>query len=278
MDTTKAKAEIEKRQKLREILTALANSQLTVDTQEKRDGIYDILEQIYHIPGKAEHFRHFYSDIFAVVSEVFQEDTPGDITALVEKLEILRKEYHAKNVDSYGELIDINDSIRKLYDHVNLDMARLAYSKALLEQKADAARLQSQIADVSNKAEIINEKVEQTQEKGKNMQKEYIAILGIFASVVLALTAAFAFSTSVLENMHQSSIYRIIIIASVIGLVFVNLIYALFYYIDRIVHGKNKASIKPLFVVNAVFLVLIIAAIIAWGCGLVEFRNAHIFR
>jgi len=270
-------AETNKRQKLRDILYLLADQQ-AVDTEKKRSEVYVKLEQIYHIPGQTEHFPHFYSDIFEVVAEVFQEDTTGDITTLVEKLEILRKGYQAKNVDSYGKLIDISDSIRKLYDHVNLDMARLAYSKALLEQKADATRLQSQIADISKKAEIINEKVEKTQQESKSMQKEYIAILGIFASVVLALTAAFAFSTSVLENMHQSSIYRIMIVASVIGLVFVNLIYALFYYIDRIVHGKNKTSIRPLFVVNAVFLVLIVAAIIAWGYGLVEYRNVQIFK
>jgi len=47
---------------------------------------------------------------------------------------------------------------------------------------------------------------------------------------------------------------------------------------DRIVHGKNKTSIRPLFVVNAVFLVLIVAAIIAWGYGLVEYRNVQIFK
>ncbi len=69
------------------------------------------------------------------------------------------------------------------------------------------------------------------------MQKEYITILGIFASIVLAFTGGIVFSSSVLENIHKSSIYRISIIAFIIGLVFFNLIWLLMDFI-RDINGK----------------------------------------
>ena len=46
------------------------------------------------------------------------------------------------------------------------------------------------------------------QEKQRDMQKEYITILGIFASIVLAFTGGMAFSSSILENIDKSSVYR----------------------------------------------------------------------
>lgn len=277
MDKAEIQLEEKNRKEFRDILYSLADLQ-ALETEEKRAKIYIRLEKLYYISGKEERFRHFYSDIFSVLTQIQKKDNPGSIDVLAQNIGIIRAGYRACNRDSNNQLIDISESVRKLYDHVSLDVSRLVHSESLLSQKADASRLQSQIANISQKADDVRKEIERIQQESKNMQKEYIAILGIFASVVLALTAAFAFSTSVFENMHQSSIYRIVIVASVIGLVFINLIYGLFYYIDRIVHGKSNASIKPLFIVNAIFLVLIVAAIIAWGYGLVEYRNVQIFK
>lgn len=54
----------------------------------------------------------------------------------------------------------------------------------------------------------------------KGMEKEYISILGIFASIVLAFVGGLTFSTSVLANIDKASIYRLVIIACIIGIVF----------------------------------------------------------
>ena len=69
------------------------------------------------------------------------------------------------------------------------------------------------------------------------MQKEYSAIVGIFAAIVLAFTGGMAFSSSVLENIDKASVYRITLIAFVIGLVFFNLIWLLIDFI-REINGK----------------------------------------
>ena len=100
------------------------------------------------------------------------------------------------------------------------------------------------------------------EERLGNAQREYIAILGIFAAVVLAFTGGIAFSTSVLQNLHISSIYRIVLAVVIIGLVLVNLLYGLFYYIGQLVNKNAENNLKPLWIVNLVFLLILIAIII----------------
>ena len=130
--------------------------------------------------------------------------------------------------------------------------------------------LQSQIVFVQNDLE----KVKDVKEQLENSQKEYISILGIFAAVVLAFTGGFAFSTSVLNNIAQVSIYRIILVSLVIGLVLINVLFGLFYYINSLLSKENKLT--PLFVSNAIIVVLMIGIIIAWNIGWVEKRDRRI--
>ncbi len=70
------------------------------------------------------------------------------------------------------------------------------------------------------------------------MQKEYITILGIFAAIVLEFTGGMAFSSSVLENIDKSLIYRIILVVCVIGLILFNVMWLLIDFI-RDINGKG---------------------------------------
>lgn len=277
MDLIKEEAQ---RQEFRDILSFLAKSQETLADKAARATIYMRLEKLYYAPQKEDCFRHFYSDVFSVLATIKQDDVEGDINVLGQNLAEIRRGYQAnRNKDEQGQPIDISDSIRKLYDHVSLDIARMGYSDAAdreVSQESNIVEIQSQVnelrEDVSHKSEeIINESLKSV----KNAQKEYIAILGIFAAVVLAFTGGIAFSTSVLQNIHSASIYRLVLVASIIGLVLINVLFGLFYYIDRIVK-QEKGRIWPLVISNIVMMVLIAMTVWAWSAGKVERRNERI--
>ena len=274
------------RNKFRNILFDLSESQEILRDKSDRSRIYKPLEMLYQPSSDGESFRHFYSDIFSVLTTVKQGDKPGSVDVLGQNLSEIRKGYQAINTDSTGKLIDISDKINKLYDHVSLDIARMGYSDAAdwkLSQESNLANIRSQISEITVSQEKLRQEAQtigNTQNGQKesldNAQREYIAILGIFAAVVLAFTGGIAFSTSVLQNLHVSSIYRIILIFLVIGLVFINLLYGLFYYIDRLVNKSSETKIKPLKIVNVVFILLMVSTILAWAMGLVEKRNTYI--
>ena len=94
--------------------------------------------------------------------------------------------------------------------------------------------------------------------------------------MVLAFTAGIAFSTSVLENISGVSIYRMAGITLLIGIVLTNILFGLFYYIDRLVNGRKDRRITPLWLANGIFILLLIMTLIAWAIGLVEIRNNRI--
>ena len=275
MDITKEQVQ---RKEFCDILFELAKNQELLQDKNTRHVMYKRLEALYYSPNKKDRYRHFYSDIFTVLVQIQHDSKQGDINILGQNLFMIRVGYKPQNHDSQGELIDISDSIQKLYDHVNLDIARILYSDAgdrKTSGEAAVSEVQSQIKQI--KTEIENTKTAQKNvenEMGKQ-QKEYIAILGIFAAVVLAFTGGIAFSTSVFDNINAISAYRIIIVSLIIGLVLINVLFGLFYYVDRLVNGiyKDRQKLKPLIISNIVLCALLLVTMCAWAYGWIEKRD-----
>lgn len=275
--------EEQQRKEFRDILYSLAQSQDTLKERFARATMYKRLEALYYAPEKEDHFRHFYSDIFSVLWSIKQGHYTGDINVLGQNLLEIRKGYKAINYDTSNNLIDISDHIKKLYDHVSLDIARIGYSDAAdwkLSQEESIIKLQEQVQTMETTLNAhqgqITEKLKNTEDDLQSAQKEHIAILGIFSSVVLTFTAGITFSTSVLQNLHTVSVYRIAFTTLLIGFVLINVLFGLFYYIDRLVHKKEERVIKPLLITNISLLVLIVAIGIGWFFGFVESRDTRI--
>ena len=120
-----------KRKEFRDILIELSKNQDFLKSATCRSNMYRRLEALYDAEPTEEGFRHYYSDIFAILVEVKSNPDLGDINILGQNLDALKRKYKVKNKAADGKrLIDVSGSIRKLYDHVNLDIARIAYSDA----------------------------------------------------------------------------------------------------------------------------------------------------
>lgn len=277
------------REAFRLVLLDLAKSQDLLRSQSEEDKFYQRFESIYFAESENEAFRHFYSDIFSVLAMIQSDEQLGSIDILGQNLAKLRADYPAKPVNADSNQGGVAANIKKLYDHVSLDIARMRYSDAgdhKLSQEESIRSLASQVNDLQRDMEIAREletrlkvttqNIDSVKEKLHSAQKEYIAILGVFAAIVLAFTGSIVFSTSVLANMHNSSVYRIILVTALIGLVLVNILYGLFYYIDRLVMGKNDKRMRPLVIANAVLILIMLATSVAWYHGAVEERNAKI--
>lgn len=314
-----------KREELRNILLELAASQDVLKEQESISAFCRRLEKLYYSPNKSEQYRHFYCDIFPLLTQIYQGDCSGNIDILGQNLELLRRSYCPVCEDEEGKLIDIKDNLRKLYDHVSLEIARITYtgsyfrqavnteqidqikyrietlSKDTLDRQVEfkskvseyddkickydkkitsfddkAAEFDKKVSGIDTKLTETEKKIDKTKEKLDKSERDYIAILGIFSSVVLTFTAGIAFSTSVLNNISQVSIYRLIGIALVIGLVLINILFVMFHFTGKLV--QNDASLKPFWGSNVVFIVLLAAVVVAWLFGCVEQRNSRFGR
>ena len=261
--------EQKRRDDLRKLLFDLSKEQGALRDRKLRSSYFLKLEQIYYEPESNEYWRHFYSDILSTLTQIDSDDFDGSLDVLAQNMQVLKDGYQAVNRDD-DVIIDIGKSIIKLYDHTNLEIARINYTKTLNNiVKSDVAKtkmltssLQTQIRDAeqknekneiefSNATKKYNEEIEMNQKK---MQNEYITILGIFASIVLSFTGGLAFSSSVLNNISSVSIYRLSFIAFVIGLVFFDLIWVLLDFI-RDINGKVIRK-KWLFIAVNIIMIL----------------------
>ena len=277
--------EAKKRNEFYRILIDLSLNEQILESSEKKESMYRRLEDLYYSEDKKDKYRHFYSDIFLAMTSVEQakNEKLGSIDILGENLKVIRENYEPHNYDSTGNLIDISANIQKLYDHVSLEIARIRFADANYRNTIGSStinNINSQLNNLKNDIEIANNNQKDILEKSKKQQQEYIAILGIFASIVLTFTAGIAYSTSVLENINSISPYRIILISLIIGLVLINALFGLFYYIDRLVNGNdnvNNSKVKPMVITNLILLILIAFTLFAWNYRFIERRNNQIY-
>ena len=279
--------ENQQRNEFRKILLELSKSQKCLQEPGQRVNIYKRLEALYYAEPNVKRFRHFYSDIFSVLTQVHEGPELGDINILGQNLDVIRNGYKPQNKSVDGNTIDVSDAINKLYDHVNLDIARITYSDAAdrkISGESSLKKLQAQINELNDNVKVTEKNLSDIEDKLENSQKEYISILGIFAAVVLAFTGGIAFTTSVLNNIAQASIYRMVAVSLIIGLVLINVIFGLFYYLNSMVSrnrkdvktNKARKNIAPLIISNLIVLALLFATIAAWYFGLAEKRDDRI--
>ena len=201
--------EKEYRKKFKDLLYELGSSLDVFKSPYKRAEIYTKMESLYHNTG----FRHYYSDIFSVLTTIQQDDALGDINILGQNLTIIKNGYKAINKDADGNPINIQKQINKLFDHVSLDIARISYSDAADRQLIENSKIndikreinetQQRVDNLLDEIVSSQSDIKKAQDKIDNAQKEYITILGIFAAVVITFVGGIAFSTSVLQNMYR---------------------------------------------------------------------------
>ena len=151
------KDETQKRQELKKILKELAFSEVELKDDNKLESIYSRLENMYWNDENSENngFRHFYSDIFSTLSEIKTNPALGNIDVVGSNLSLIRERYNAKNKDKNEKLIDVSENIKKLFDHVNLDIARLNYQDSRLLQREIVDEFNKKTSEANTKIENL---------------------------------------------------------------------------------------------------------------------------
>lgn len=229
--------------------------------------------------------------------------TKRRITGLCKALSLETKEYKPeKTVESIENYVKTKDKMtRILYSEIsnhlfNLDPEQRVIFLTNVERlmiyalgnetiSLDAAKI---IVKIYDHTQLVNYQIESMNnifaqriadakvdlhKEIKGVEKEYITILGIFASVVLAFVGSFTFSTSVLNNIANVDIFELSVVALIIGVVLFNLIDFLKEINDKVEYDvKGKKTPNPYRkAVNAVLIGLIIAILIVFGLTKIKF-------
>lgn len=120
------KTENKKRVQFQEILLEMAKDSCDVADPETCLSLCLRLTEIYRANENGEKFRHFYSDIFSVLTLLQQEEADGSIEILGANLSSIREKYPAYS-NECGDDGHVSICIKKLYDHVSLDISRIQF-------------------------------------------------------------------------------------------------------------------------------------------------------
>ena len=144
------------------------------------------------------------------------------------------------------------DKLFKLKDHISLEIARMS----------DSTKIQLDIEEQINNAKNSLKDFEQT---SKNIQKDYIAILGVFAAIILTFVSGLVFSNSILQNIDKASIYKLLLISTTIGFFITNILLFLFNFVKSITrNNENNSVLDPhisYFNLAAIILILVLLAV-----------------
>ena len=305
-----------KREVFKKMLYELAQQPVQ---QNDLHNYYERYEQLY---GDGEHqqkFRHYYSDIFECLA-IIEKSSQGTGERKETKETNMSMDVLALNLYSLldyannqkNEKTTTPNSLKKLYDHVNLEMARIKYYVTLIEDSKREGEVQyiasrlNELSDgvkqatksVDNVIDQANKDVAQTRQdieqvkqevdqaitqakqdvkqakhnvekaskKLKNVQKEYIAILSIFASVILAFTGGLSFlgkGVDIIENVDVK-IENVTFVLGIGGVLFLNLLFGMFKFISAIL--DKKFGFKCLIGLN--IIVVIALVLLIWLRGL----------
>lgn len=183
-------------------------------------------------------FRHLYSGIFGVITSLNEEQK----VSLEQNLSLVYEKAKAQSDTENDCNGSLRKSLRKLHDHISLDISRMNYQAGLLheydgrlnEAKRNQVELGKRISKRKKEVAGLVEKLE----KAKN---EYITILGIFAAIILGAVGSLTYAGKILSEASEqgTDLIRLIIIAMVLGAVLVSVINTFLSFILK-VNGKGR--------------------------------------
>ena len=218
------------KRKINGICKALSKNTQQYDPQITVDNIAS------YISSQNKLDRILYSEISNYVYSLEMSER-GVFATNLEKLLL----YSLDESNSVSE--DCKKMIVKIYDHFQLALHQIENANNIF-------------------ANSIEEAKENLQRQIKGVEKEYISILGIFASIVLAFVGGITFSTSVLQIISSVSIFRLLLVIDFLAFVLINVIYILVKFIFAINEKDGKLfNIKAL---NIASLIIAIVIVISW--------------
>ena len=180
--------------------------------------------------------RILYSEISNFVFSLEMTER-GVFATNIEKLLL----YSLDENNSVG--VDCRNIIIKIYDHSQLALHQIENANNIFSNSLEDAKMN------------LHKEI-------KGIEKEYISILGIFAAIVLAFVGGITFSTSVLQNISCSSVFRLLLVVDFLAFILVNVIYILVKFIFTI--NDKDAKLFNIKVIDFACLGIAVVIVIAW--------------
>lgn len=222
----KAETTKEYQTKLNNLILELSKHPLNAD-EVKSNALS--LKDIY-----VEDFRHLYSDFFPIVTTVIK-DNDYDSEYLLSNLRLIMEYTESDYEKNESQFKDYQlKGIRKLHDHINLEVARLNFAISTPDLKEAKEQLEQSREELTEaRKSIVEAKVKLDSSHG-----QVVSVLSIFAAIVLAFAGGIGILGSSINAVVEAPIFKLLMVIFSVGLVLIDAITALMFAVSKIV-GKS---------------------------------------
>lgn len=249
--------EIQKKQKkLNECIIKL--SEIESMSEEDCENFFYIFKNIYD-----DNFRHFYSEILITLLKINTEDenkneNTGSLDLVAENLRIFYEYVEKKYFIDINYTENFLKKIRKLNDHVAMDLARINraikqqkdFEKANLEILEKITNIHEKSIGEESKLIDLQKKTDNYQEffkkanrdlfnarrESQSIKKDLVSIMGLF----LGIFTFFQFNLSQFKDLLEYDPFKRIIYILIINSVFCIGIFLIFAIIDFLIYRTPR--------------------------------------
>ena len=252
-----------RQEKLGRIIYELSEKLLS-DNEDETKQFLKRLQIIYE-----DGFKHNYSDLFPVITDILREDNEYNIEYLSNNLDRFRTYLEKAYLNGSSAYSDIDKQFTKLCDHLNLQMSQLNYiisretsqddleklrkdlevsNGQIIKSVAEMDEASKKLEESNKKVEESNKKLEESNERADGIQTQLITILGIFAAIIIAFSGGLTLLGNSITAIHNAEHYEsVVLVAIICGMVMFNTIFLMMYYVakltERDMFAKCKAEI-----------------------------------
>ena len=233
-------------------------------------------------------FRHNYAEFFPLIIEISKDDNQYSLDFLSTNLEESRALVEKDYVEGEKEFSGLFRPLSKLSDHINLEIGRYSYYSKNEQKVLDLEKRNQSLQIELRKAAYELTKAQKTV---SSMQTELIAVLSIFAAIVLTFSGSLSFIGNALSGMSNTPVIKAAFFVLLCGIIVFNLVFLMMYIVGKITGRSIYARCKTddcscgndgaprcnginrirkrlpyVFWVNILLLSLIVIDVVVWCC------------
>lgn len=190
-------------------------------------------------------YRHGYEGILDVIRNIEKtHPSDGNQAASEEDQEMDNLFFLTANLDDLKEYIrlgsytdDTFNGVVKLSDHVKLEIHRL---RDLQEQDYQKEQMTRTIKELLTESKGLASKVEIAQSNSEKLQMHMVAILGIFAAIVMAFSGGMNLLSGSISISGDSDLCNVVFAVLLCGIILFNIIAFLIGSIVSIIHPATS--------------------------------------
>lgn len=193
-------------------------------------------------------YRQRYSEILDMLEDItsdvvpeFDDEAEDCLEVISSNLMILRN-YLGEHIDLYGETTYVG--VFKLSDHVDIEIRRLRERDGMFHELSgtgnDLAILYRNAKKLERELNVATQKIAEAHRNSEKLQMQMVAILGIFAAIVMAFSGGLDILSGAISISGESDLFKVVFIVLLCGIVLFNIFAFLMHMILAIIDSQNR--------------------------------------